>query len=146
MLTLMSNKQKLKYSLKQKKEPIYELDENGDKIIEFVDEDGNIYYKETGSYTSEWGEPVDFFANIAMSGGEAEAQEFGLSIADYNAVIVTVKGEVPLVEGSVIWQNSPVLYKDEESTEVDNKSADFVVLKVSESINFVKYVLKAIVK
>lgn len=146
MRTLAKNKQKLKYSLKQKREPIYELDANGDKIVEFVDDEGNIYYKETGSYTSEWSEPVDFFANIAMSGGEAEAQEFGLSIADYNATLVMVKGEIPLVEGSVIWLNSPVLYKNEESTEVDDKSADFVVLKVSESLNFVKYVLKAVTK
>lgn len=146
MRTLRKNKRKLKYSLKQERKPIYELDENGNKIVEFVDDEGNIYYKETGSYTSEWSEPVEFFANIAMSGGEAEAQEFGLSIADYNATIVMVKGEIPLTEGSVIWLNSPVLYKDEGNTEVDDKSADFVVLKVSESINFVKYVLKAIVK
>lgn len=134
------------YSLKGKREPIYELDKNGDKIILHIDEEGNIYYKETGSYTLEFGKPVSFFANIAMSGGEAEAQEFGLSIADYNATLVMEKGKAPLTEGSVIWLNSPVLFKDEENTDVDDKSADYTVLKVSESLNFVKYVLKAIVK
>lgn len=146
MRTLNKNKQKMYYSLKGKREPIYELDGDGNKVIAYVDDDGNIYYKETGSYTSGWSKPVSFFANIAMSGGEAEAQEFGLSIADYNATLVMEKGKVPLTEGSVIWLNSSVLYKDEENIDVDDKSADYTVLKVSESLNFVKYVLKAIVK
>lgn len=146
MRSLRKNQQKMYYSLKGKREPIYELDKNGDKIILHIDEEGNIYYKETGSYTLEFGKPVSFFANIAMSGGEAEAQEFGLSIADYNATLVMEKGKAPLTEGSVIWLNSPVLFKDEENTDVDDKSADYTVLKVSESLNFVKYVLKAIVK
>lgn len=146
MRTLKKNKQPLKYSLKQEREPIYELDDDGNKIIDYVDEDGNVYYRETGSYTSGWSEPEDFFANISESGGEAEAQEFGLSVSDYDAVIVANKDEFPLVLGSLIWKSSPVLYKDSENTEVDPKSADFEVLKASESISFVKYVLKAVVK
>lgn len=146
MRTLTKNKQQLKYSLRQERQPVYEVDEDGNKIIDYIDEDGNIYYRETGSYNSEWSKPEDFLANISESGGEAEAQEFGLSVSDYDAVIVAQIGEFPLVLGSLIWKNSPVLYKDEENTELDEKSADFAVLKVSESISFVKYVLKAVVK
>ena len=87
MRTLRRNKQEMKYAIKGEKQPIYELDEFGNKIVDYVDSEGNIYYKETGSYTSGWTKPEVFYGNIAMSGGEAEAQEFGLSVADYNAVI-----------------------------------------------------------
>ena len=146
MRTLNRNKQKMKYSHKGERQPIYELDADGNKIIDYVDEEGNVYYRETGSYTSGWSEPQEFYGNIAMSGGEAEAMEFGLSIGDYNAVIVMQKDEISLEEGDVIWLNSEVLYEDGEMLGVDDKSADFAVLKVSESINFVKYVLRAVVK
>lgn len=146
MRTLNRNKQKMKYSHNGERQPIYELDADGNKIIDYVDEEGNVYYRETGSHTSGWSEPQEFYGNIAMSGGEAEAMEFGLSIGDYNAVIVMQKDDVPLEEGDVIWLNSEVLYEDEGLLDVDDKSADFAVLKVSESINFVKYVLRAVVK
>ena len=146
MRTLTKNKLKLKYSLKQDRKPIYALDENGNKIIEYITEDGEIIYKETGEYTSGWSEPVVFYANVAQSGGEAEAREFGLSVADYDATIVLQKNEVPLKEGALIWLKSEVLYLNAEQGDIDEKSADFTVLRVSESINFVKYVLKAVIK
>ena len=145
MRTLRRNKQEMKYSIKGEPRPIYELDENGNKIVEFVDEEGNEYYRESGSYTSGWSVPEVFYGNIAMSGGEAEAQEFGLSVADYNAVISASRNELPLILGAYIWQNSEVEYKDEEKTEVVDKSADYQVIKVSESLNEVKYILKALV-
>lgn len=146
MRTLARNKQKMKYSQKGERQPIYLLDEEGNKIVDYVDSEGNFYYKETGSYTSGWTEPKEFLGNIAMSGGEAEAMEFGLSLGDYNAVIVMNKGEIPLKEKDVIWLNSEVLWENKETRDPDEKSADFEVLKVSESLNFVKYVLKAVIK
>ncbi len=146
MRTLKRNKQAMKYSIKGEKQPIYALDELGNKIVEFVDDEGNIYYRETGSYTNGWSIPSDFYGNIAMSGGEAEAQEFGLSVADYDAVVTLSKDEVPLVLGALIWHNSEVKYEDEENINLDETSADFKVMRVSESINEVRYILKAIVK
>ena len=146
MRTLRRNKQAMKYSIKGERQPIYELDEFGNMIVEKVDDEGNVYYRETGSYTSNWSNPTVFYGNIAMSGGEAEAQEFGLSVADYNAVISMAKDEVPLTLGALIWLNSEVLYKDEENINLDETSADFTVIKASESINEVKYILKAVVK
>ena len=145
MRTLRRNKQEMKYAIKGEKEPIYELDEFGNKIVEFVDDEGNEYYRESGSYTSGWTKPEVFYGNIAMSGGEAEAQEFGLSVADYNAVISASKNELPLILGAYIWQNSEVEYKDEETMDIKPTSADYQVIKVSESLNEVKYILKAIV-
>lgn len=145
MRTLRRNKVKMKYSLKGERKPIYVLDENGNKIIDFIDSEGNVYYKETGSYTNGWSEPIDFYGNIAMSGGESEAQEFGLSISDYDAVLITDKGQVPLVENSRIWLNNAVKYEDDEKVNIDETSANFVVRRVAESINGVKYVLQAVV-
>lgn len=146
MRMLARNKQKLKYSLFLGRQPIYVTDEEGNPVIEYVDDDGNIYYKETGSYTSGWSIPVEFFANISQSSGEAEATAYGLSIADYDAVIITSNGYVPLAEGSRIWQNSEVSFKDEENTDVDDKSADYAVVRVLNSLNATKYLLKAVVK
>lgn len=146
MRTLRRNQQTMKYSLKGNRVPIYVYDENGNKIVEFVDEEGNVYYKETGSYTYEYSEPVSFFGNIAMSGGEAEAQEFGLSVGDYNAIVVVEKNSLPIEEGSLIWLKNDVKYRDAQNTSLDEKSADFEVIKVSESLNGVKYILQARIK
>lgn len=146
MRTLAKNQMSMKYSLNMGKQPVYELDEYGQPIIEFIDEEGNIYYKETGDYATTWSEPVIFYGNIAQSGGEAEAREFGLSVADYDATIVMEKNKVPLKEGSLIWLKSEVSYEDDNNTRLDEKSADFTVIRVSESLNFVKHLLKAVIK
>ena len=90
MRTLNKNKQEMKFSSKGEPEPIYVTDENGNKVIEYITEEGKPIYKETGEYTSGWSEPVIFYGNIAQSGGEAEAREFGLSVADYDAVVDNV--------------------------------------------------------
>ena len=150
MRTLRKNEQKLHYAVPTgEKIPIYQLDENGHKIISYTDEEGNAYYaEETGDYELQYNDPVEFSANIALSGGEAEAQEFGLSIADYNAVIVADVDKFPIVNGTLIWHESPVKYKEinDGTMVLDSKSADYVVLKVSKSINVVRYVLTSVVK
>ena len=142
MRTLNKNKQKMKYSIKGERKPIYETDSDGN-IIYYEDEEGNRIPIETGSYTSGWSNPEDFSGNIAMSGGEAEAREFGLSVADYDAVLVLDKNEVPLEEGSLIWHEKEVKFKADG--EVDTTSADYTVKKVANSLNSAKYVLKALV-
>jgi hypothetical protein len=142
MRTLNKNKQKMKYSIKGERKPIYETDSDGN-IIYYEDEEGNRIPIETGSYTSGWNNPEDFKGNIAMSSGEVEAKEFGLSVADYDAVLVLDKNEVPLEEGSLIWHEKEVKFKDDG--EVDTTSADYTVKKVANSLNSAKYVLKAVV-
>lgn len=168
MRTLRRNQQPLKYALQIGEFPKYQTDINGNIQYEilYTDDEGNEIpvLNENGEkiplYTGEtevvYGEPVDFDANISMSGGEAEAVEYGLSTADYEAVIVYNKGEVPIVEGTLIWFKSNVEYH--ENAEVDfgekqttgrfpkSTSADYRVIKVSESLNFTKAILKAINK
>lgn len=145
MRTLKRNKQKMFYSLQGEKIPIYETDSDGN-IIYYEDSDGNRIPLETGEYEIGYSEPVEFYSNVSMSGGEAEAQEYGLSVSDYNAILVCQKGYVPIAEGSLIWLESEVGYKDIDKTILDANSADYTVIKVSKSISFVKYILKARVK
>lgn len=137
MRTQNKNKQKLKYANIVGETPVY---------TEYTEVDGTVVKLETGEYEIGYSEPISFLGNIAMSGGEAEAQEFGLSIADYNATILCSKGAFPITEGSLIWFKSDVGYKYVDNTGIDQKTADYEVIKVSESLNIVKYVLKAIVK
>lgn len=144
MRLLRKNMQPMKYSLQDGRVPIYERDENGD--IVYIEVDGQKIPVETGEYDTGYSAPVDFMGNISMSGGEAEAKEFGMDIGDFDAVIVLEKDAVPITETSIIWHTSPVKYKDEQNTIVDSKSADYAVKRVSPSLNFTKVLLQRIVK
>lgn len=144
MRLLRKNMQPMKYSLQDGRVPIYERDENGD--IVYIEVDGEKVPVETGEYETGYSAPVDFMGNISMSGGEAEAKEFGMDIGDFDAVIVLEKDAVPITETSIIWHTSPVKYKDEQNTIVDSKSADYAVKRVSPSLNFTKVLLQRIVK
>ena len=144
MRFLRKNMQPMKYSLQDGRVPIYERDENGD--IVYIEVDGQKIPVETGEYETGYSAPVDFMGNISMSGGEAEAKEFGMDIGDFDAVIVLEKGAIPITETSIIWHTSPVKYKDEQNTIVDSKSADYAVKRVSPSLNFTKVLLQRIVK
>lgn len=144
MRLLRKNMQPMKYSLQDGRVPIYERDENGD--IVYIEVDGKKIPVETGEYETGYSSPVDFMGNISMSGGEAEAKEFGMDIGDFDAVIVLEKDAIPITETSIIWHTSPVKYKDEQNTIVDSKSADYAVKRVSPSLNFTKVLLQRIVK
>ena len=158
MRTLAKNKVKMQYALLLGETPIYALDENGEKIVDWTDDDGTIYYQETGEYEPVYSTPQEFLSNISMSGNDAEAKEYGLSTADYEAVLVFDNDSVPLVEGALIWHTSVVESKYVEETELeigDKKvsttapivvSADFSVIKISRSLNFTKAILKAVNK
>lgn len=136
--------QQMKYSLQDGRVPIYERDENGD--IVYIEVDGEKIPVETGEYETGYSAPVDFMGNISMSGGEAEAKEFGMDIGDFDAVIILEKDAIPITETSIIWHTSPVKYKDEQNTIVNSKSADYAVKRVSPSLNFTKVLLQRIVK
>lgn len=143
MMTLDINKQKMYYANQDSVVPIYERDEDGN-IIYYEDEEGNGYPLESGDTKLVYGEPIEFYGNIAMSGGEAEAQEFGLNLADYEAVLLVGKNTLPLTETSRIWHtNEPT--KDGNGY-TDEYSADYRIVKISPSLNFDKYVLQKVVK
>lgn len=145
MRTLNKNKQQLYYAnLIQGGEPIYKLDADGNRIVTYVDDDGNEYYEEIGVTKSHYSAPFELKGNISMSGGEAEAVEFGLNLADYSAVLVLPKNEAPIDEQTYIWHKSePVVDADGFA---DKQSADYRVVKVSPSLNVDKFVLAKVVK
>lgn len=145
MRTLKRNTQKMYYATYVSGgEPIYKLDENGAKIISYVDNDGNIYYEMLGETQPFYDKPVLFYGNIALSGsqtgGQSETTEFGLNLSDYSAVLVVSKGSIPIDEQSIIWFESEP--KIDEFGHADIDSADYNVVKVSPSLNVDKYVLR----
>lgn len=135
MMMLNANKQKMYYANQDKVVPVYET---------YIDDDGNEYQLDTGETKLVYGEVVEFFGNIAMSGGEAEAVEFGLNLADYEAVLVVGKNTLPITETSRIWHVTEPTKDADGNT--DEYSADYRIVKVSPSLNFDKYVLQKVVK
>ena len=127
-------------------EPEYVLDENGKKVIEYVDEDGTVYYKQTGNFKTYYGDLTEFLGNISLSGGESKEVNYGVDVSAYDAVLIMDKDVIPITETSLIWHESEVRYKDVEETEIDAKSADYKVTRVSPSINQTKYLLERVVK
>ena len=148
MRCLKKNKQKMYYLLLIGETPIYALDENGNKKIDWIDEEtGEVHYIETGSSMNLYSEPVLFKGNIAMSGSDVDRTEFGVSEANYEAVLVMTKGEIPISETSLIWFQTPPTTKVVEGiTYADDSTADYRVLKVSPSLNVDRYILDKVVK
>lgn len=146
MRTQNKNKQKLKYALLIGEQDEYVLDENGDRIIEYVTDDGEIIYRQTGRKELIYSEPVSFLGNISLSGGNTEAVEYGLDMSSYDAVLVVSKNALPITETSYIWHTSEVGYKDIAKTIVDANTADYMVKSVRPSLNENKYILEHLVK
>ena len=142
MRTLNKNKQKMYYALQDKEIPVYELDDDGN--VKYMEIDGVMVPIETGDTKLVYSLPVEFSGNIAMSGGESQAAEFGLNLADYSAVLVMDKGEIPITETSLIWHGSEPEINDDGT--VNQFSADYTVVKLSPSINSDRYALKKVVK
>lgn len=130
-----ANKQKMYYALYGKEVPIYDY---------YTDSEGNKIPLDTGETKITYENPVEFFGNIALSGGESEAVEFGLNLADYEAVLVMAKNTLPIDETSRIWHNTEPTHNEDGT--VNEFSADYTVVKVSPSLNVDKFVLKKVVK
>lgn len=145
MRTATRNKENnLRYSLNIGVEEIYQRDSEGN--IKYIIINGVQTPMSTGEKKVLYSLPEAFSASLAMAGGEKEAREFGLSLNDYTATITYLKGSLPITETSIIWAESEVGYIDEEHTIVDEKTADYTVVKISNSINFTKAILRKITK
>lgn len=145
MRTLNRNKQKMYYALYLGKEPEYELDADGNKILLYVDSEGIEHYKETGGQIDSYTAPIEFEGSISFGGGDSRDTEYGFDISSYSAILVVDKELLPLTETSVIW------YENEPTTVysgggADGKLADYKIVKVSPSLNVDKYVLQKVVK
>ena len=147
MRTLNKNTTQMWYALHRDSEPIYKLDKDGNKIVVYVDDSTippTTYYEKEGQTKEGYGEPVEFYGNIAFSkSGEAETTEFGVSLADYEADVTVSKEYLPIDETSLIWTHEPLVDDDGYAVGSD---ADYTVLKVNPSLNTTKYLLAKVQK
>lgn len=144
MRMMNRNKQNLYYALQDREVPIYETDEDGD--IRYIEIDGQQIPVETGQTELGYSKPIKMLANIAFETNETTAQEFGVDVSDYDAIVVFSKSEYPITETSRIWFESVPRYKDTSETIVDGDSADYKVVSVRSSLNEGKAILKHLTK
>ena len=144
------NKQAMKYSLQGQTVTIYERDDDGN-ILYYADNDGEPYLDSEGNKIPKileektgFSEPVDFKANIAFSGGEAQSKEYGFDTADFDAILLTDRNMLPIQKGDLIWLNSKPTYTSDSL--VDETSADFTIVGIKPALYSTKYMLKAVVK
>lgn len=135
MRTLKKNKQQMYYSVLLGEYPIYDY---------YIDSDGNRIPVSTGESEMRYSVPKEFKGNIAMSGGESEAVEFGVNKSDYSAVLLVDREELPIDETSLIWFESEPSTGSDETINVSD--ADYTVTKIIPSLNGVRYLLKKVVK
>ncbi len=145
MRLLKKNKQTLYYANQIGTTPIYQLDEEGNKVV-YTDDDGNEYFLESGEYEPLYGPAYEFKGNISMSGDKSKEAEYGIDTSDYDAVLILDKNAIDITETSRIWHESEVSYIDSKYENADGKTADYKVLKLSPSINQSKYLLGQILK
>lgn len=150
---LDNNKQSMKYSLQGTTIIIYEKDDEGNILYEgYTDTEGNFipYLDDEGNKIPKvleekigFSAPIDFKANIAFSGGEAQSKEYGFDMADFDAILLTSKKKYPFKKGTLIWLDSEPTYTNEL---VDETSADFTIVGIKPALYSTKYMLKATVK
>jgi len=148
MRTLLRNKQTLYYALLDGTLPEYELDSDGNKIVDYVDEEtGVTYYVETGINTPVYSPAVEFKGNIAFAGADLLRQEYGISDENYEAVLVLNKNEIPITETSLIWyQTKPGTKVIDDVEYADDATADYRVLRSVPSLNNDRFILAKVVK
>lgn len=148
------NKQNMKYSRQGQRTVVYDTDSEGNIIYEgytdsegnfipYLDNDGNKIPRIKEEYIG-YSLPVAFKANIAFSGGEAQAEEYGFNVADFDAVMLTERNKFPFSKGDIIWLDSIPTFDSDGL--VDSTSADFTIVGVKPSLTSTKYMLKAQVK
>lgn len=146
MRMLRRNKQTIKYAELIGTSPVYVLDANGNKVVDYVD-DGVTYYKQTGEEYNLYEEPQNADVNIAFGNGEVSQTEFGVNDSDYDASILYLLNEYPITETCLVWYETEPTYKGEGANRhVDPDSADYKVVMVKPSLNQTKVLLSKKVK
>ena len=148
MRCLLRNKQTIYYALLIGTIPVYKRDSDGNKIIDYVDEEtGETYYVETGTKIPLYSPAVEFKGNIAFAGADLLRQEFGISDEHYEAVLVLNKDEIPLKDTSLIWYQTTPTTKEIDGVEyADDSTADYRVLRSVPSLNNDRFILAKVVK
>lgn len=148
MRCLNKNKQKLYYALLVGTTPEYQLDDQGNKIVDYTDpQTGEVYYVETGVDIPLYSEAVSFNGNISFGGSDVTRLEYGIADDKYEAVLVVNKGLLPITETSLLWyQTTPTTKTIDEKKYAEDSTADYKVLKIIPSLNNDRYILAKVVK
>lgn len=148
MRVMERNKQALWYANLTGMADIYVLDDQGHKIVDYVDEETHTtYYQVTGEKKPTYTDPVKFDANISFSGGETIAQDFGVDNSSYDASLVYLLNKFPITETSLIWyETTPTFIGEGQDRVVNYDSADYKVVKVKPSLNYTKVLISKRVK
>lgn len=120
MRSLKRNKQTIWYANYAGRTPVYELDADGQPLID--PQTGEKI--ETGDYIDGYEKPVKIEVNVSAGQGEAEADVFGVSI-NYDRVICTTDMSLPITESTLIWKETKPTYNADGS--VNKESADYRV-------------------
>ena len=147
MRTLKRNQQKLYYAELVGSEPIYALDEHGNKKIAYIDESKTppvIYYEKLGVTKNHYSEPIPIEANIMQSNGDMVEREYGLSEDKYEAILVTEKGKYPITKTCLVWHETKP--QTDEQGFASPESADYTILSINKSLNVDKYILGRVIK
>lgn len=146
MRELRRNKQTLYYALYKGSEPIYRVDEDGNRVVVYMDNSTDPpteYYDEIGR-EDVYENPVKFKGNIALTSGDSQVSDFGVNIADYEAVLLMPKNSTPITETTLIWQNNEPTV--DANGHPDISTADFRVIKKKPSLNEDRFVLAKVVQ
>lgn len=122
MRGMEQNKQSFWYALYERSEPI--LDEYGNEV----------------GLKPVYGSPIKSSGNISIARGSTETGQFG-AIAVYAKTINPMPIDCPIDESSVLWvDNVPAVMEDGKTV----TPYDYVVTRVSRSINHKAYTLKKV--
>lgn len=127
MRTSRKLKQNMFYALYVESTIEYEKDEDGNLIVDYVDEDGNEYYRESGATKPHYADPIQFEASISSKLNEIHAEAYGIDQSSiYIEICVPKNYPSPQLEyGAKVWKDSEVAYNDDGS--VDESSSDYTV-------------------
>lgn len=143
MRNLKRNKKRLYYATFKGNVDVYKEDGQGNVIYDIID--GQQVPLKTGKTVAEYNTPIEFYGNIStVGGGDSQIVEFGVDTSSYSAVLV-VDDDLPIFDELVlIWSDTePII---DENEKVDTNSADYNVVKVSNSLNQHKYLLEKRIK
>lgn len=138
MRTSRRVKQKMWYSMPDEKITVYKRDKDGNIIY---DEKLNIPLK-SGETLTGYGDEVEFINSITADLTADDLAAFGQDV-NGKAKLTYLNDEYPFVVGVRIWRTSEVGHK---AGMVDEKTADYEVVKVLKGRKFTRCLLKEVVK
>ena len=97
------------------------------------------YGNETGENAPVYALPVECQGNISQATGYTEIEQFGQSL-DYDKVILLADMETPITEDTVLFVDKEPVVTDEVLT----NTYDYIVRRVSKSLNVVSIAIKKV--